>query len=572
MKTKTKKQRRTQELMELLRITYILLMPCAQDIEGFNTMDVSKIYDVIDRAESDGFIRKFKAGQTFQEQMRIALTHKGINEVCSHFSLPLKQQFCARSHSENLARLRLNEPVMRLAPRLFRSGAIRTPFVYPKDPGDDPREVVLDESTALVDIDWLESTQDSNVHSIWWYRTTAGDTVAFPNITVGLHHMSARQEAGDLAVPSVRRLDSTAGLDSVPACINRLSHGRAPGVVFVVLDRLAGWFVQRHYAGVPKSIVDAEGNIIQTMNPIMPMGRIERPASWTGRVGLPEKDLDRLLRKPEVLAMQGVPQRKVFEMVNGIQGCNFSIIGKGVGHPESKVKSIVDAYEKAGLMVTFDHCAYLSDDGRVAAARRDRQHPNLVHGRFATLTADDPAQRLHDREHEQTVGRVKGLLKRAGIQAFPGWRLEITYPGEGGTQLRPDLWVLVPLGNGTALWHALEVERSAARNAAIDRKAEPLRIARDRGHVWPVLAVAGKGVRSDKGRREDMAAARRFAARCSDLPLLAIDFHQAAEGKMTGSEPAWLRVGETVPITHLSTMSTTMARLELIQRLGDRAW
>ena len=69
-----------------------------------------------------------------------------------------------------------------------------------------------------------------------------------------------------------------------------------------------------------------------------------------------------------------------------------------------------------------------------------------------------------------------------------------------------------------------------------------------------------------------MAAARRFAARGSDLPLLAIDFHQATEGRMTGSEPAWLRAGETFPITHLSTMNTTMARLELIERLGDRAW
>ena len=139
MKTKTKKQRRTQDLMELLRITYILLMPCAQDIEGFNTMDVSKIYDVIDRAESDGFIRKFKAGQTFQEQMRIALTHKGINEVCSHFSLPLKQQFCARSHSENLARLRLNEPVMRLAPPPLQIRGYSYSLCLSQGPGGRPQ-------------------------------------------------------------------------------------------------------------------------------------------------------------------------------------------------------------------------------------------------------------------------------------------------------------------------------------------------------------------------------------------------------------------------------------------------
>ena len=46
----------------------------------------------------------------------------------------------------------------------------------------------------LVDIDWLESTLESNVHAIAWYRTTSGDLVCVPIITVGLHHISSRRE------------------------------------------------------------------------------------------------------------------------------------------------------------------------------------------------------------------------------------------------------------------------------------------------------------------------------------------------------------------------------------------
>ena len=519
MTTMTRRERRERDLMELLRINYILLIPGVQDIAGFNTLDpISKIYDVIKMAERDGFITRFKAGQTFERQSRTVLTNKGIHEVCNYFSLPVKEQFCAGSHAENLARLRLSEPVIRLAPRFFRSGAIDTPFVFPKDPGDDPREVVLDESTSLMDIDWLESTQESIVHSVWWYRTTEGDTVAFPNITVGLHHMSDRRRYGDQAAQFGGAIDPTAGLDSVPAFINGLGPTRIPGLVFIVLDRLAGWFVERTYESVPKAIVDAEGNVIRPMRPVVPMGRIERPRNWEGRVGLPEDTIERLMQEPKVMAMQWVPGRKIFEWVNGIQGCNIEIIAEGVGHPYSNVKAIVKQFEEVDLLSVFDQGVYLSHDGRVVAAKRDRQHPNVVHGRFSALTADDPAHRRHERQHERAVACVASQLRKNGIEVFPGWRLEITYPGKKGTQVRPDLWVLVPLGDGTAVWHALEVERSAAGKTAIDRKLAPHRIARGWGGIWPVLAVAGKGTKSEGGRRADMAAAELFATRGGDLP------------------------------------------------------
>ena len=139
MTTTTRAQRQERDLMELLRLIYILLMPGVQDLAGFGTMNLPKIYSVIAKAVDGGFIKEFEAGQTFEMQKRVALTNKGINMVCQHFSLPLKQQLCEGSHIENFARLRLYEPIMRLAPRLFRSGAIATPFIFPRDPGDDPR-------------------------------------------------------------------------------------------------------------------------------------------------------------------------------------------------------------------------------------------------------------------------------------------------------------------------------------------------------------------------------------------------------------------------------------------------
>ena len=575
MKPMTRAQQLESDLMDLLWMVYVLLMPGVRDLAGFDRMSDSKLYTLIRRAEGAGRIRVVKVGQTFEQQTRVILTNKGIHQVCAHFSLPLKPQLCAGGSRQTIARLRLYEPLMRLLPRLFRSGAIATPLVFQRDPGDDPREVTIDESTQLVDIDWLESTQENSLHAIGWYRTGAGDLIWVPIVTVGFHHSSARQAERDRDLPLAGRINPTAGQNAVPAFVYGMRPATPPGIVYVVLDRLAGWSIQRQYTpadivtALPAAIVEASGEIIRRMNPSMPMGRIERPPAYTGRVGLPEGELEELLQAPRTKAMMGIPRRKVFEWVNGIQGCNTRLIANGVGHDHGDVKAIITDYVDAGLMIIYDDCVYLWDAGRVAAATRDRLHPNVVHGRLGHLTSEDPSQRLHDRVHEQAVALVKAEFLHSGIPAYEGWRLEVTYPGAGGTQIRPDLWVLVPLADGTAMWCAVEVERSAAGNAAIERKISPFRIARDFKEEWPVLVVAGKGVRSDKGRRDDLTAAQRFATLGSDLPLLAIPFHQAIQGRMTGSDQGWLHAGETVPITHLRTIAN---RRDLIVRPGNRAW
>ena len=83
---------------------------------------------------------------------------------------------------------------------------------------------MLDEATKLVDIDWFESTQESNVHAHAWYRTATGYLLWVPIVTVGFHHISARREEEACKLPPESRINLTAGQESVPEFIHGLGR------------------------------------------------------------------------------------------------------------------------------------------------------------------------------------------------------------------------------------------------------------------------------------------------------------------------------------------------------------
>ena len=136
-----------------------------------------------------------------------------------------------------------------------------------------------------MDIDWFESDQESNIHAHAWYRTATGYMFWVPIVTVGFHHISARREEEERKLPPESRINLTAGKESVPAFIHGPGLARPIGPLFIVHDRLAGWFVERHYPGMNKAIVDAEGNVVRTLHPQIPKGRVYLPLlirGWWG--------------------------------------------------------------------------------------------------------------------------------------------------------------------------------------------------------------------------------------------------------------------------------------------------
>ena len=145
--------------------------------------------------------------------------------------------------------------------------------------------------------------------------------------------------------------------------------------------------------------------------------------------------------------------------------------------------------------------------------------------------------------------------------------MELNYPGD--TQLRPDLWVLVPVTSNLAVWHALEIERSAFHTTEVGRKITPSRVARDLGEEWLYLWVTGKGGRGNQNEAHDREAAHRFMEIGSDLDQLVIPTYLALRDGLPLTEPVWHHRGNLVPITHLTR---EMRRIELVERMGLRVW
>ena len=563
-RNETREERTEGEMLQLLRDAYDLRFFSAEDLAGYQTFTAQRIHTLLKGAERYGLVAGMSEGRTFGLQRRYTFTHKGVQTVRTFFDLPLKAHLAQAHQEESLDRLRLYEPIMRLAPRLFRSGAVQTPCVLAIDPDDDPRAITLDGTVALDEFTWLQATKEVPRHGLARYRTKRGHMVWFLYVTVGLHHGAKGHRGQSRTGPRLLHHFSV-GLDSVPAFRHGLAPAAPSGVIFVVLDRLAGLYVQRRYPYVPKAIVDAEGNIIERLLPVPPTARFLGSDDHPGPIGLPEEQLRRLEADPQRVAMRGTPQRKTFEYVNSYPGLTRGRIAEGVGHPVSVVSRIVQTFVNAGLMVYLDGGVYLSAPGRATAGLRDRLNPNVVHQLMAGFTAEDPSHRRRLLEHDRQVATLAARFKRLGIEAYPGWRLEIHY--SDNALLRPDLWALIPLGNGLAMWHAVEVERSASAESEIDRRVGNYRRAQETGDLWPQLWVVGKGTQSKQGRRADDAVASRYVTRCGDLPLLVIQNYLALGKDLTALKAFWQRLGATVPIDYLTGY---VDRQDLLVDLQDR--
>ena len=137
---------------------------------------------------------------------------------------------------------------------------------------------------------------------------------------------------------------------------------------------------------------------------------------------------------------------------------------------------------------------YLTPAGEVVFAGMDRDNVERIRKRFNEYST--ARGRIRKASHDKNAHRLQGkFLKRGGNRrrttpdqrwfATSGLRMVINFPDE--TQLAPDLWLIIPIGDGTGLLVAVEYEQTAKNSKRVEVKLHPHFVARDLNAPFPML-------------------------------------------------------------------------------------
>ena len=126
----------------------------------------------------------------------------------------------------------------------------------------------------------------------------------------------------------------------------------------------------------------------------------------------------------------------------------------------------------------------------------------------------------------------------------------INFPGE--TQVAPDVWLIMPMGNGWGLLVAGEYEQSAFTDNRAKKKLKPYNVARRLGAEVPMLMAC------------KIRAVQVFRVRGHRLAMLVASFREAMAGRWTLPNRNPNAAPQIVEAQHLIS---TQWRDDLLQRL-----
>ncbi len=318
------------------------------------------------------------------------------------------------------------------------------------------------------------------------------------------------------------------------------------GLVILAADRLAVLRARLElHADVPRAIVTLRNRsgdgVIEALRPAPDRGRLPVVTRPAARIGSPEHLPDFVAIDNVQSCLQTVSDYRILAALEEWSGCSERQWGKLAGDPK-EVGEVVPRYMEKGLVDRDDRLS-LHPTGLVQewAVERDRLARRRSRGRPGAERSGTGRRREHMRRHEEGLIELAIAFRRAGALVEPGWKLRLNLAG--GTQIAPDLWALIPVGDGRAVWHAVEYERSAKTPQAIEKKLWPYRVAHQLGESVPMLMVC-----------ETERASARFAEQRGAVPMLVAKYRDITRGFHL-AKLVWLWNEEATDVTHLSTVA-----------------
>ena len=509
------------------------------DLVAHGVLAQARTYELLTGLCGAGFLDSAHLGSTKQQQARYFLTLKGVNFVRQRFGFPLEWQVTLEG-LERLSRyLAFLEHAHELAPRLWRSTAA-IPLDYPVSPDPAAARVTFGRRARMYRFVWVRK---GPVHAVAQYVNDQGEELDVPFIWYGTQH-------GPMVMDGLESVFR--GLEDPGPPGHHRRPTRPPGVVVICADRLAALRVQREFArGIPKAVVTVDRELVEVLDPVPQDGRLRLAEHPLGRVRPPDGILQWLEKNLQGRALNGVERTRIFNRIEHYPASRVTQLARGVGLRNSVVRAAVGPMIECDLVRELDDGFYPGAAGLLFISRRDRISVKTVNSRFKGYLNEDGRYREQQSRHDRGSARLDIMFDKWGMLAFTGRRMIMNYLGI--TQLKPDLWVLIPLGDDIGMFAAVELEYSAKTREAVNRKLLPYRLAQSAaGEPCPLYVVTGTAEAADL-----------FAMLGDDLPMLAAS--QEELEKAGPDDPVWRWRGQRVPAIHLATL---LRRDDFIQPTG----
>ena len=459
----------------------------AEELAGAIEWPESTVRDILTRLEARGAVLAVDMGATLRRRRRFFLQLGGL-PIRSMQDGPVRSvgsQGTLDGLVKQAGRLPMLEAFYHLAPRLCQASfvapdALGISIHWQNEP--DAVDTWHIRNAKLIGLRWMSQ---GPVHFTAHFDVPGG-----PILDVGMMYVGGQRSMTSL--PEVIKGVHTR--HTILICADRLTHVRLRPLV------AASIFAADDNIPTFTSVV-WDGQFLQ--DEVTPVFTYEKPVpdptAPTTKTGIPEK-LEDNLRRLRVGCLLDVRSNRVLKWIEDWPGSNLTLVAEGCHMARSVAQGIVQALVKDVLVVELDRRLYPADGGMIHAAFRDRVSLETVRDRYGALVADGGRHRQQQQRHYLGVARLAVIAGRHGRLAAPGFRWVVTLadPNLGYTQLKPDLWVLLPCPNGREAWQPVEFELTARTDGAILKKLRPWAVAAQYGQHWPVVFVVADEQTSEK--------------------------------------------------------------------------
>ena len=495
----------------LLWLIWQCPLSSAENLATIYGLDTSRITGLLTILYGQGFVGISRLGNRFQRMNRYYLERRGVHRVRDSLNVQLEWPVTDVGLLRVFRSLPIAEVFYQLGPRIIADGLINSlPLLVPGDRSQDGQAYTIDKDSRIERFRWLQSGRSAIRTAVVDYRTKEGGEFQLVLAWHGLQHRN-----GELAGDFHQTYD-----EMVRAPEIRYGGAATPaGLVVVVPDQLGYLQVQTSLnPAIPTGVVDQEGRVLRPLKAVYQQGNLSPLQNPNLRLGNVADVPNKISKVTGLSTVCDRPTYRALRIIDIFPELNQEGYRTLLKQERADTKASLNSLTEAKLSQKNGRLFQPSVAGHKLVASMDRVALATVQGRNKT-GRDKPL-------HKRGLAKILIWLRKRNFPAAPEWRLVVNI--KDVSQIKPDLWVLLPYKNGQFVWWAVEFERTAKNREDWTLKLDTYRTFKDEGFPVPCLMIC-----------ETKEAAETCRLGSSDLPIKIFHLKAFIRGQVKDEHHIW---------------------------------